>query len=128
MHHPTDRITHTTAFVTPVVEHYNQSELVPLKLTLLFSPLCCNKAIPCICVESTTSPSVPVGNQKSIPVYQYTYFYLLFTQSLAPISQSFSFELGLHKNPFHQSIHLFISLKHLTKIKTIIYIYIYINK
>ena len=21
MHHPTDRITHTTAFVTPVVEH-----------------------------------------------------------------------------------------------------------
>ena len=22
MHHPTDRITHTTAFVTPVVEHW----------------------------------------------------------------------------------------------------------
>ena len=23
MHHPTDRIAHTTAFVTPVVEHYH---------------------------------------------------------------------------------------------------------
>ena len=27
MHHPTDRITHTTAFVTPVVEHWLEQEL-----------------------------------------------------------------------------------------------------
>ena len=27
MHHPTDRITHTTAFVTPVVEHWLEREL-----------------------------------------------------------------------------------------------------
>ena len=26
MHHPTDRITHTTAFVTPVVEHWLERE------------------------------------------------------------------------------------------------------
>ena len=27
MHHPTDRITHTTAFVTPVVEHWLVQEI-----------------------------------------------------------------------------------------------------
>ena len=27
MHHPTDRITHTMAFVTPVVEHWLEQEI-----------------------------------------------------------------------------------------------------
>ena len=27
MHHPTDRITHTTAYVTPVVEHWLEREI-----------------------------------------------------------------------------------------------------
>ena len=27
MHHPTDRITHTTAFVTPVVEYWLEREI-----------------------------------------------------------------------------------------------------
>ena len=27
MHHPTDRITHTTAFVTPVVDHWLKREI-----------------------------------------------------------------------------------------------------
>ena len=27
MHHPTNRITHTTAFVTPVVEHWLEREI-----------------------------------------------------------------------------------------------------
>ena len=27
MHHPTDRITHTTAFVTPVVDHWLEREI-----------------------------------------------------------------------------------------------------
>ena len=27
MHHPTDKITHTTAFVTPVVEHWLEREI-----------------------------------------------------------------------------------------------------
>ena len=27
MHHPTDRITHTTVFVTPVVEHWLEREI-----------------------------------------------------------------------------------------------------
>ena len=38
MHHPTDRITHTTAFVTPVVEHWLEQEIaqwVPLHTFLL---------------------------------------------------------------------------------------------
>ena len=29
MNHPTDRITHTTAFVTPVVEHWLEREIAP---------------------------------------------------------------------------------------------------
>ena len=32
MHHPTDRITHTTAFVTPVVEHWLEREIAHIKL------------------------------------------------------------------------------------------------
>ena len=28
MHHPTDRMTHTTAFVTPVVDHWLEREIV----------------------------------------------------------------------------------------------------
>ena len=31
MHHPTYRITHTTAFATPVVEHWLEREIVALK-------------------------------------------------------------------------------------------------
>ena len=27
MHHPTDRIPHTTAFITPVVEHWLEREI-----------------------------------------------------------------------------------------------------
>ena len=27
MHHPTDRITHTTAFVTPLVDHWLEREI-----------------------------------------------------------------------------------------------------
>ena len=30
MHHPTDRIAHTTAFVTPVVEHWLEREIARL--------------------------------------------------------------------------------------------------
>ena len=30
MHHPTDRIIHTTAFVTPVVEHWMEREIAQL--------------------------------------------------------------------------------------------------
>ena len=32
MHHPTGRITHTTAFVTPVVEHWLEREIVTYKV------------------------------------------------------------------------------------------------
>ena len=30
MHHPTDRITHTTAFVAPVVEHWLEREIAQM--------------------------------------------------------------------------------------------------
>ena len=30
MHHPTDRIAHTTAFVTPVVQHWLEREIARL--------------------------------------------------------------------------------------------------
>ena len=42
MHHPTDRITHTSAFVTPVVEHWLEREIAQWVQ----------------CLFSTTSPSV----------------------------------------------------------------------
>ena len=32
MHHPTDRIAHTTAFVTPVVEHWLERAIASIKL------------------------------------------------------------------------------------------------
>ena len=32
MYHPTDRIAHTTAFVTPVVEHWLEREIVLSKM------------------------------------------------------------------------------------------------
>ena len=32
MHHPTDRIAHTTAFVTPVVEHWLEREIPLLRV------------------------------------------------------------------------------------------------
>ena len=36
MHHPTDRITHTTAFVTPVVEHWLEREIFLLEITTAY--------------------------------------------------------------------------------------------
>ena len=54
MHHPTDRITHTTAFVTPVVEHWLERETkhaltllaVNKKLNLIFAEECkCNPLV-----------------------------------------------------------------------------------
>ena len=35
MHHPTDRIAHTTAFVTPVVEHWLEQEIAKFCSVLL---------------------------------------------------------------------------------------------
>ena len=32
MHHPTDRIAHNTAFVTPVVEHWLEREIAPWRI------------------------------------------------------------------------------------------------
>ena len=34
MHHPTDRTAHTTAFVTPVVEHWLEREIAQLVLPM----------------------------------------------------------------------------------------------
>ena len=40
MHHPTDRITHTTAFVTPVMEHWLEREIAQwVRLTGIISEL-----------------------------------------------------------------------------------------
>ena len=36
MDHPTDRITYTTAFVTPVVEHWLEREVVQLIILFVF--------------------------------------------------------------------------------------------
>ena len=37
MHHPTDRIAHTTAFVTPVVEHWLEREIAKKEGNILFN-------------------------------------------------------------------------------------------
>ena len=34
MHHPTDRIAHTTSFATPVVEHWLEQEIAEEKLNM----------------------------------------------------------------------------------------------
>ena len=39
MHHPTDRIAHTTAFFTPVVEHWLEREIAQLKIDLSLAGL-----------------------------------------------------------------------------------------
>ena len=36
MHHTTDRITHTTAFVTPVVEHWLEREIALIIIIAIF--------------------------------------------------------------------------------------------
>ena len=41
MHHPTDRITHTTAFVTPVMEHWLEREIAQCDKQILHSSLQC---------------------------------------------------------------------------------------
>ena len=38
MHHPTDRIAHTTAFVTPVVEHWLEREIAQSSDGLTIAP------------------------------------------------------------------------------------------
>ena len=40
MHHPTDRITHTTAFVTPVVEHWLEREIAQWVHLWVWSVFC----------------------------------------------------------------------------------------
>ena len=39
MHHPTDRITHTTTFVTPVVEHWLEREIAQWVLWIRFNKM-----------------------------------------------------------------------------------------
>ena len=39
MHHPTERITHTTAFVTPVVEHWLEREIAEMGMMWLVTDL-----------------------------------------------------------------------------------------
>ena len=36
MHHPTDRIVHTTAFVRPVVEHWLEREIIRMRRKEMF--------------------------------------------------------------------------------------------
>ena len=40
MHHPTDRMVHTTAFVTPVVDHWLEREIVFKKDRGIYYPVC----------------------------------------------------------------------------------------
>ena len=40
MHHPTDRITHTTAFGTPVVEHWLEREIAQLYVDAAVAQWC----------------------------------------------------------------------------------------
>ena len=59
MHHPTDKIAHTTAFVTPVVEHWLEREIaqwvLPMKDRSQMNEGCTvlNKGISCQCSMCT---------------------------------------------------------------------------
>ena len=37
MHHPTDRIAHTTAFVTPVVEHWLEQNILKQGMHVIYT-------------------------------------------------------------------------------------------
>ena len=52
MHHPTDRIAHTTAFGTPVVEHWLEREIIMLKYAEHTST---------ISAVSVANPEYPLG-------------------------------------------------------------------
>ena len=47
MHHPTDRITHTTAFVTPVMEHWLEREIAQWVLSITYNTKVLNHTICC---------------------------------------------------------------------------------
>ena len=53
MHHPTDRITHTTAFVTPVVEHWLERD--NSKMLAVYELLCIGCASPVGTCEAESS-------------------------------------------------------------------------
>ena len=73
MHHPTDRITHTTAFVTPVVEHWlcassaRENENGQLPRELSSNQSCLRTSVP---ERKLTSSSMWQGEHKWIMVYQ----------------------------------------------------------
>ena len=50
MHHPTDRITHTTAFVTPVVEHWLEREIAQWVHPMKGYVCICMYVYVCVCV------------------------------------------------------------------------------
>ena len=71
MHHPTDRITHTTAFVTPVVVYERRTALWSSLITwcnasqyLLFRAIVCVKAI---CETNLENRLVPALSEHTDP-------------------------------------------------------------
>ena len=67
MHHPTDRIAHTTAFVTPVMEHWLEREIA--QMMLWFTPIIWNLIKQCVlcCLCDGAYKRTLAANQKILP-------------------------------------------------------------
>ena len=68
MHHPTDRITHTTPFVTPVVEHWLEREIAQwvihtqCQLQYLHPPhISTSGKCHCVIIHQTTKATEYIG-------------------------------------------------------------------
>ena len=85
MHHPTDRIAHTTAFVTPVVEHWLHPQRSCNTLTILVKQLDIYTPLSLLhCSQSKAqwqdfcqwlqqNPFLPLKKRYSIAVFQTLY-------------------------------------------------------
>ena len=67
MHHPTDRITHTTAFVTPIMDHWLEREIaqwVRHEGSIRQPNFCFRSQTLCVvnaCINWPLAPSQPSG-------------------------------------------------------------------
>ena len=66
MHHPTDRIAHTTAFVLPVVEHWLEREYPARETVQVVQHFCCASTLN---LNKTKKRAVKLLQQLSLNVH-----------------------------------------------------------
>ena len=113
MHHPTDRITHTTAFVTPVVEHWLEREIAqwvhPMKdrsdehSTSELHPALITIIIIIVVITTTTTTTIIIII--NVPCYLQTCIHWLHKHILT-YNQTFSETVSTEVNRSYDPAHL----------------------